>query len=160
MRFLNEAEKHGLSRMVSIQNCYNLVNRVFEQGLAEVALMEQVGLLAYSPLAQGYLTGKYQNGAMPEGARKTLFERLDRYEGPSGVETIDRYVDLARDLGYDPAQLALKFVDSRPFVTSTIIGATRMDQLQSDIVAFDLDWTNELESRINALHAQHPNPCP
>jgi aryl-alcohol dehydrogenase-like predicted oxidoreductase len=160
MSFLHEAKTKGLARIASIQNGYSLVNRTFEQGLAEIALREDVGLLAYSPLAQGYLSGKYHNGARPEGARKTLFERLNRYEGPGGVEMIDKYVALARAHGLDPAQMALKFVDTRPFVTATIIGATTMAQLQSDIAAFDMAWNEEIEKEINALHASHPNPCP
>ncbi len=95
MKFLAESEKHGLPRIASIQNAYSLVSRTFEQGLAEVSLREDVGLLAYSSLAQGYLAGKYRNGVLPAGARKTLYQRLWRYEGPGGVEMIDKYVDLA-----------------------------------------------------------------
>lgn len=160
MSFVHEAQKQGASRPVSIQNAYSLVSRAFEYGLAEVALREQVGLLAYSPLAQGYLTGKYRHGARPEGARKTLFERLNRYEGPGGVEAIDMYLDLAQELGLKPEALALRFVDSRPFTTATIIGATRMDQLKADIEAFELDWTPELEKRVHQCHLLRPNPCP
>lgn len=160
MSFIHESKLKALPRIASIQNCYSLVNRTFEMGLAEVALREQVGLLAYSPLAQGYLTGKYRNGARPAGARKTLFERLNRYEGPGGVEMVDKYVDLAQSLGLDPAQMALKFVDTRPFVTSTIIGATTMAQLKTDIEAFEMPWSRDFEAAINALHATHPNPCP
>ena len=159
MRFIAESDKRGLPRPVSIQNCYNLVTRVFEQGMAEVSLREQVGLLAYSPLAQGYLTGKYRNGALPVGARKTLFGRLGRYEGPGAQEVIDTYLDLAVELGLTPEALALKFVDSRPFVTSTIIGATKMEQLKADIAAFEMDWTQELETAVHALHLARPNPC-
>ena len=136
------------------------MSRAFDAGLAEVSLREDVSLLAYSPLAQGYLTGKYRHGARPEGARKTLFERHFRYEGPGGVEMIDKYLDLAAELGVTPEQLALKFVDTRKFTTSTIIGATTMAQLKSDIDAFDLDWTTDMEKRVNALHASHPTPCP
>ena len=160
MKFLAESETHGLPRIASIQNAYSLVSRAFDYGLAEVSLREDVGLLAYSSLAQGYLTGKYRNGALPEGARKTLYQRLGRYEGPGGQEMIDKYVDLAAELGLKPEQLALKFVDQRPFVTSTIIGASTMDQLVSDIDAFDLEWTPEIDKAIMALHLSHPNPCP
>ncbi len=161
MRFIAESNARGLPRMVSIQNAYNLVNRVFETGgLAEIAMREQVGLLAYSPLAQGYLTGKYRDGAMPEGSRKRLFQRLQRYEGPGAQETIAAYLDLAAELGMEPAHLALKFVDAQPWVTSTIIGATSMAQLETDLAAFELTWTDELQKRVDDLHKAHPNPCP
>jgi aryl-alcohol dehydrogenase-like predicted oxidoreductase len=160
MKFLAESETRGLPRIASIQNAYHLANRVFEFGLAEIAMREQVGLLAYSPLAQGQLTGKYLDGKLPEGSRKALYNRMHRYEGPGAVEAFTAYVDLARQHGLDPAQLALKFVDARPFVTATIIGATSMEQLKTDIDAFDVDWTDELETAVNAIHATHPNPCP
>lgn len=160
MRFLMAAEQRGWPRLVSIQNAYNLVNRVFEHGLAEIALREQVGLLAYSPLGQGYLTGKYRNGALPAGSRKALFQRLGRYEGPGGPEAIDAFCDLAAELGWAPEHLALKFCDTRPFVTSTIIGATSMEQLQTDLDGFEAVWTPEIEKRVHALHVRHRNPCP
>ncbi|MFZ5669570.1 MAG: aldo/keto reductase [Pseudomonadota bacterium] len=160
MRFLQESERRALPRIASIQNAYHLANRVFEYGLAEMALREDVGLLAYSPLAQGWLTGKYQGGAEPAGSRKALYHRMQRYEGPGAHAAFQAYVDLAREHGLDPAQMALKFVDARPFVTATIIGATSMAQLKTDIDAFDLDWTDDLEKAVNALHVAHPNPCP
>ena len=161
MRFVAESQARGLPRMASIQNAYNLINRSFETGgLAEIALREQVGLLAYSPLGQGYLTGKYQNGAMPEGSRKKLFQRLNRYEGPGAAEAIDGYLALAAELGLDPAHLALRFVDAQPWVTATIIGATTMAQLETDLAAFDIPWSDALQTRVDALHKAHPNPCP
>ena len=160
MRFLAESDKHNLPRMVSIQNAYNLVNRTFEEGLDEVAMREQVDLLAYSPLAQGYLTGKYRDGALPKGSRKALFERLGRYEKPGAEDAINAYVDLATSRNIDPAKLAIKFCDTRPFTTSTIIGATTMDQLKTCIDAFDLNWTDELETEVNAIHQRNPSPCP
>ncbi len=160
MRFLAESDKHDLPRMMSIQNAYNLVNRSFEEGLDEIAMREQVGLLAYSPLAQGYLTGKYRDGALPKGSRKELFQRLGRYEKPGAEDAINAYVDLAASKGIDPAQLAIKFCDTRPFTTSTIIGATTMEQLKTCIDAFDLDWTDDLEAEVNAIHQRNPNPCP
>lgn len=160
MKFLAEAEKRDLPRMASIQNVYNFVSRKFEEGLHEVAMREDVGLLAYSPLGQGYLTGKYRDGALPQGSRKQLFDRLQRYEGPRAVETINRYLDLAAELGVDPSQFAIKFCDTRPFVTSTIIGATSMEQLKVCIDAFDLEWTEEMETRVNAIHREQPSPCP
>ncbi len=160
MRYLAEAEKRGLPRMASIQNAYHLINRTFETGLAEVAMREEVGLLAYSPLGQGTLTGKYLNGARPEGARGTLFGRLERYQGPGAEEAINDCVTCARDHGLSPVQLALKFCDTRPFVTSTLIGATSMDQLKENIAAFDTSWSDDLEKAVNDLHAKHRSPCP
>ena len=160
MRFLAESDRLGLPRMQSIQNAYSLVNRSFEDGLEEISMREQVGLLAYSPLAQGYLTGKYRNGALPTSSRKALFERLQRYEKPGAEQAINGYVDLAAEHGLDPAQMALKFCDTRPFVTSTIIGATSMEQLKTCIDAFDLEWTETLEADIQARHQRQPNPCP
>ena len=161
MRFLAESNARGLPRMASIQNAYNLVNRAFEDGgLEEACVREKVSLLAYSPLAQGYLTGKYRNGALPKGSRKELFQRLQRYESPQGLAAIESYLVLAEKHGLDPTQLALKFCDSRAFMGSTIIGATSMDQLKICIDAFDLTWTDELETEVNALHAIQPSPCP
>lgn len=161
MRYLAAAEKNGWPRIVSIQNAYNLVNRRFETGgLAEIALREKVGLLAYSPLAQGCLTGKYLGGALPAGARKTLYNRLQRYEGPGAEAAISSYVDLARELGVTPVQLALKFVDTRPWTTSTIVGASTVGQLEEDLAAFEMAWTEDMETRVNAIQTAHPDPCP
>lgn len=161
MRYLSEAEKRGLPRIASIQNAFSLVNRRFETGgLAEVSLREDVGLLAYSPLAQGNLTGKYAGGALPQGSRKTLSNRMWRYEGPGGAEMIERYVALARELGVSPVHLALKFVTTRPWVTSAIIGASHVGQLEENLRLHELPWTEEMEKAVNAVHASHPDPCP
>jgi aryl-alcohol dehydrogenase-like predicted oxidoreductase len=160
MRFLHHAEMKGLARMQSIQNAYHLLNRTFEMGLAEVAHREGVGLLAYSPLAQGYLTGKYRNGALPAGARKTLFNRLQRYEKPEAGPALERYFAIAEKFGLDPSQMAIKFCDTRGFVTSTIIGATTMEQLKTDIGAVNIKWTDELEKAVNQAHHAQPNPAP
>jgi aryl-alcohol dehydrogenase-like predicted oxidoreductase len=159
-RFLRAAELGHGPRVVSIQNAYNLLNRTFEMGLAEFADREQVGLLAYSPLAQGYLTGKYQGGARPPGARTTLFERGQRYEKPGAAAAIDAYLALARDFGLDPAQLAIAYVTSRPFVTSNIIGATTMAQLETDLDSAKIGITPEIEARIDEIHQLHGNPAP
>ena len=159
-RFLKIAESDLAPRVVSIQNAYNLLNRTFEMGLAEFFQREKVGLLAYSPLAQGYLTGKYLGGARPPGARTTLFERGQRYEKPGVEEAISAYVALAKELDFTPAQLALAFVTSRPFVTSNIIGATTMDQLKSNIDSIAIDITPEIERRIDEIHQLHSNPAP
>lgn len=161
MRFLAESEARGLPRMASIQNAYNLVNRTFEDGgLEEVCVRETVSLLAYSPLAQGYLTGKYRNDALPVGSRKQLFDRLGRYEGTQAFRAIESYLTLADELGVDPTQLAIKFCDSRFFMGSTIIGATSLEQLKTCIDAFDLTWTEEMETAVNRLHKDQPSPCP
>jgi aryl-alcohol dehydrogenase-like predicted oxidoreductase len=160
MRYLALAEKMGLPRVVSIQNAYNLVNRTFETALAEIAHREQVGLLAYSALAQGYLTGKYRDGARPEGARKTLFDRLQRYEKPGAEEAINAYVDLAADLGVSPSQLAIAFVQSRSFTTSVILGATSIAQLEHDLDADGFKITDEIEARITEIYQHHGSPCP
>jgi aryl-alcohol dehydrogenase-like predicted oxidoreductase len=160
MRFVEEAQRNGLPRIATIQNAYNLLNRVFESGLAEIAMRENVGLLAYSPLAQGYLTGKYLDGARPPGARTTLFERGQRYQGPGADRAIKAYLEVAADHGLTPAQLALRFCATREFMTSVIIGATKMDQLTHDIDAFDGPWSEALEEAVTAIHASTPNPCP
>jgi aryl-alcohol dehydrogenase-like predicted oxidoreductase len=160
MSFLRASEQHGLPRPVSIQNAYNLVNRSFEMGLSEVAYREQVILLAYSPLGQGYLSGKYEGGALPEGSRKALFARLGRYEKGNGPRAISAYVEVARRHGLDPAQMAIAFTLSRPFVASTIIGATTMEQLKTDIDAADLKLSDAVVADIEQVHLDYPNPCP
>ncbi len=160
MRFIAAAEKFNLPRIVSIQNAYSLVNRTFELGLSEIALQESVGLLSYSSLGQGYLTGKYQNGAMPEGARKTMYQRLNRYEKEGADSAIQAYLDLAASFGIDPAAFAYRFVESKPFVTSVLIGAASQAQLEADIAGFDLDWTAEMDAAVDRLHNLRPNPCP
>jgi aryl-alcohol dehydrogenase-like predicted oxidoreductase len=160
MRFVEEAQRSGLPRIATIQNAYNLINRVFEMGLAEIAMREDVGLLAYSPLGQGYLTGKYLDGARPKGARTTLFDRGQRYQGPSADPAIKAYVELAQQHGLTPAQLALKFCATREFMTSVIIGATTMDQLSHNIAAFDVPWTEALERSVEDIQSKYPNPCP
>ena len=159
MRYLAGSDAKGLARVQSIQNCYNLVNRTFEVALAEVAMREDVGLLAYSPLAQGYLTGKYRDGALPKGSRKQLFDRLGRYEQPGTAEAIEAYWALAEELGVSLTQLALRFTTTRPFLTSSIIGATSMEQLKVNVGALDLEWSEEIEERINAIHQVHQNPA-
>jgi len=160
MRYVTASELYDLPRVVSIQNAYSLVNRTFETGLAEVARREDVGLLAYSALAQGYLTGKYRDGALPPGARKTLFNRMQRYEHPRSIEAFSAYVDLAREAGLDPSQMALAFAMSRSFMTSVILGATRLDQLETDIGAADVTLSNDVLERIDALHQAFGNPAP
>jgi aryl-alcohol dehydrogenase-like predicted oxidoreductase len=160
MTYLRAAETRGLPRIVSIQNAYNLLNRSFELGLSELAHREGVGLLAYSPLAQGYLTGKYEHDALPEGSRKQLFDRLQRYETPAAAPAIAAYLKLAREHGLDPAQMALQFVTTRPFVTSTIIGATTMEQLKTDISSIHVTLAEEVLKAIDATNRVYTCPCP
>ncbi|MPR06333.1 aldo/keto reductase [Microvirga tunisiensis] len=160
MTFLKHADAKGQARVQSVQNAYNLLNRTYEVALAEVTMHENVSLLAYSPLAQGYLTGKYLDGARPPGARTTLFSRGQRYENPTAEAAIRKYIALAKEFSLDPAQMALAFVNSRPFLTSNIIGATSMEQLKTDIASIEVTITPELEERINAIHVEHCNPCP
>jgi aryl-alcohol dehydrogenase-like predicted oxidoreductase len=160
MTFLKESEMRDLPRIASVQNAYNLINRTNEIALAEVFMREGVGLLAYSPLAQGFLTGKYLDGARPPGARETLFQRGQRYQKPGAETAIRAYVGLAREFGLDPAQMALAFVNSRPFLGANIIGATTMEQLKTNIASIDVAITPELEERINAIHQVHMNPAP
>ena len=160
MRFIAAAEAGHGPRVASIQNSYNLINRNYELGLAEIGLREDVGLLAYSPLGQGYLTGKYQGGARPAGARTTLFNRGQRYEKPGVEPAIDAYLSLAREFGLDPTQMALAFVTSRKFVASNIIGATSIAQLETVLGSVDVTITPELEDRIDAIHQVHQNPAP
>lgn len=160
MKCLQLADSLGLPRAVSIQNPYNLLNRSFEVGLAEVAIREQCGLLAYSPLAFGMLSGKYENGARPANARITLFSRFARYTNPQAQAACDRYVHLAREHGVDPAQMALAFVTRQPFVTSNIIGATTLEQLESNLGSASLELSDELLAAIETLHHEQPNPAP
>lgn len=160
MSFVRQSEAGGGPRVQSIQNAYNLLNRTFETALAEIALREDVGLLAYSPLAQGYLTGKYLDGARPAGARSTLFNRGQRYETAGAEDAIRSYIALAKEAGLDPAQMALAFVNSRPFVTANIIGATSMAQLKTDIAAAQVTLPADLEAKIDAIHQRVGNPCP
>jgi aryl-alcohol dehydrogenase-like predicted oxidoreductase len=160
MTFLKLAEQHGLPAPVSVQNAFNLVNRSFEVGLSEVVYQEQISLLAYSPLGQGYLTGKYEGGALPPGSRKTLFDRLGRDEKGNGPRAISAYVAVARKHGLDPAQMAIAFAALRPFVTSAIIGATTMEQLKADIDAASLTLADDVLEDIEQIHLDYPNPCP
>ena len=160
MRYLHEVDTPGQARVVSIQNPYSLLNRSFEVGLAEIACREKVGLLAYSPLGFGVLSGKYLGGSRPENARITLFSDYTRYTGERGLAATEAYAKLARAHGLDPAQMALAFVNSRPFLTSTIIGATTRQQLKSNIASIDLCLPDDVIASIEAIHASNPNPCP
>ncbi|WP_106479041.1 NADP(H)-dependent aldo-keto reductase [Phytohalomonas tamaricis] len=160
MTCLRLAETLGLPKVVSIQNPYNLLNRSYEIGLAEVSHRENVGLLAYSPLAFGVLSGKYLGGLQPKGARLTLFERFQRYTSTLAEEATWAYVDIARRFELDPAQMALAYVNSRPFLTSNIIGATTLEQLDSNIASDALVLSEEILEAIESVHQRLPNPSP
>lgn len=160
MRYLRAAETSDLTRIASIQNPYSLLNRSFEVGLAEVAYREEVGLLAYSPLGFGKLTGKYIDGRMPEGSRLALFEEYTRYSTPSADEAVAAYVNLATAHGLSPAQMSLAFLLEQPWVTSVIIGATNMVQLEENLGAIDVQLSKEVRAGIQAIHKRYSNPCP
>lgn len=158
-QFTRTAEAAGLPRVVSIQNAYNLINRVFEYGLAETCHREQVGLLAYSPLGFGTLSGKYLGGA--GAGRMTRFPGFgQRYDKPLVPEAVAAYVALAKQVNLHPATLALAFVRSRWFVTSTIIGATTMEQLQQNLDSVEVEIGADLFGQIQAIHTRYPNPAP
>lgn len=160
-RFLRHSEERGLPRIASIQNPYSLLNRLFEHGLSEFSHREGVGLLAYSPLAFGALTGKYLNGARPEGARlSSVYRTFNRYDSAAANEAIGGYVDIARRHGIPPAQLALAFVIQQPFVTSALTGQTTLAQLRENIAALDVALTPEILDEIQAVHHRVPNPAP
>jgi aryl-alcohol dehydrogenase-like predicted oxidoreductase len=160
MHALALAEQHGWPRVVSIQNPYNLLNRSFEIGLAEIALREHCGLLAYSPLGFGILSGKYQHGARPEGARLTQYTHFNRYSNPQALQATTEYIAIAHEYGLHPVQLALAWVTSRPFVTSNLIGATTLAQLRDNIATIDLTLSDELIADLEAIHQRQPNPAP
>ncbi len=161
MRYLAAHETKGLPRIHGNQNAYNLLNRTWEYGLAEIAMQEDVGLLSYSPLAQGYLSGKYLNGGLPEGSRKARWgDRLGRYSTPSTDDAIAAYCAIAKEFGVDPNAMALRFVTSRPWTTTAIFGVSSDAQMDAALASLTLDWTDEIEAAINEVHARWPNPCP
>jgi aryl-alcohol dehydrogenase-like predicted oxidoreductase len=157
-RMLHLAEAHGLPRVVSIQNEYSLICRYFDADLAELAHQEEVGLLAYSPLAAGLLTGKYGGGARPDGSRATIKADLGGRMQPTAEAAVADYVALARDHGLEPAQMALAFVASRPFTASVIIGATTMGQLATNLGAAELTPSADLLAGIEMIRRRHPMP--
>ena len=160
MRLLGLAEAGLGPRIVSIQNPYSFLNRSFEARLSEVALREDCGLLAYAPLAAGTLTGKYLGGARPPGARRTLWPDNRRYQGAQAEAATQAYVELARAQGLDPAQMAISWVTARAFLTATIIGATSMAQLETDIGGAALELPQDVLDRIEEIHRIYTYPCP
>ncbi len=161
MKFISLAEQYNLPRVVSIQNPYSLLNRSFEVGLAEASIREKCGLLAYSPLGFGMLTGKYDDGQKPNDARLTLFgDMFTRYTKPKGRKVASKFNELAKQNGLSPAQMSLSYVNSRAFVTSNIIGATTMDQLKENIESVEIELSEEIIKEIENIHLQDPYPCP
>ena len=160
-KFLEQSKLHNLPRVVSVQNPYNLLCRTYEIGLAEISIREKSGLLAYSPLAGGFLTGKYRNKNLPENSRQKLFgEYYTRYSKPNASIVIDKYFDIAKKFNLDFAQMAIKFCEIQKFLTSVIIGATSMEQLKIDIESVNVNLTEEINKKINDVQIIYPNPCP
>lgn len=161
MKYLQASEEHNLPRMSTIQNSYSLIHRAYEYGMSEVSLRENIGLLVYSPLAQGVLSGKYLNGGKPEGARGTLFPRfISRYMGEGSQKAVEAYQQLAEKHELTLSQLALAYINQLPFVTSNIIGATKMDQLKENIDSINIELSDEVLEETEAVHARIPNPAP
>lgn len=161
MQYLQTAEKHNLPRMSTIQNSYSLIHRGYEYGMSEVSLRENIGLLVYSPLAQGVLTGKYMNGQSPEGARGTLFPNyITRYQTVGAERAVEKYLDIAKRHGMTLTELSLAFVNQLPFVTSNIIGATKMSQLKENIGSIHIELSDQILQEIEEVHQLIPNPAP
>jgi aryl-alcohol dehydrogenase-like predicted oxidoreductase len=160
MRYLEESKHHNLPRMVTIQNAYSLLNRVFEGDMAEIAIRENIGLLAYSPMAFGVLSGKYVKGTAAENSRLKLFPRFARYSAEQSTEATRQYLKLAEAHNMSLAQMALAFVTQQPFVTSNIIGATTLDQLKENINSVKIELHESLLNGIKFIHDAIPNPAP
>lgn len=160
MRYLEESRAHSLPRPITIQNAYSLLNRVFEGDMAEIAIREDIGLLAYSPMAFGVLSGKYIKGTAADNARLKLFPRFARYSSEQSTEAAKRYLKIAEDNGMTLAQMSLAFVNERPFITSNIIGATNLKQLEENIDSIDISLSSEVMKAIENVHAELPNPAP
>ena len=160
-KFLEISKDKNLPRMLSVQNPYNLLNRSYEVGLAEMSVREQSGLLAYSPLACGYLSGKYRNNQLPKKSRIALHKDFwTRYSKPNAGKAIEAYYEVAKKYKLDLAQMSLKFLEIQPFVTSVIIGATTMEQLKTNIESVNINLTEEIINEINEVQKIYPNPCP
>ena len=159
-KYIELSKSKNLPRMMSVQNPYNLVNRTYEIGMSEISIREKCGLLVYYPLAAGALSGKYRNGQMPKNSRQALFKGWQRHLNPLAMKAYDEYFKLAKDHNLTMVQLAQSFVNSRPFVTSNIIGATTMEQLKENIDSVDIELSDEIMEKINQIHNNNPNPSP
>ena len=159
-RYLEISKNKDAPRMMSVQNPYSLVNRTYEIGMSEISIRQKCGLLVYYPLAAGALSGKYRNGEMPKNSRMALFKGWERHLNPLAMRAYDEYYKLAKDFNLTMVQLAQSFVNSRPFVTSNIIGATTMEQLKENIDSVNIDFTDEMMERVDKIHNENPNPSP
>ena len=159
-KYIELSKNKNLPRMMSVQNPYNLVNRTYEIGMSEISIREKCGLLVYYPLATGALSGKYRNGQMPKNSRQALFKGWERHLNPLAMSAYEEYYKLAKEYEMTMAQLAQAFVNSRPFVTSNIIGATTMDQLKENIDSVNIELSDEIMKKINVIHNNNPNPSP
>ncbi len=159
-QYLKLSESHNLLKPLTIQNPYSLLNRSYEIGLSEFSHRENIGLLAHSPLGFGALTGKYLNGQMPKNSRRGLFDGYDRYSNIQGELATHEYIEIAKESGLDPAQMALAFVRNKPFVISTIIGVTTLEQLKNNIGSMDIKLSQDIIQEIEVIHKKYPNPCP
>ena len=159
MKFI-EYSKIGLPKMITIQNPYSLLNRLFEIGNAEVCKREETGLLAYSPLGFGVLSGKYRNGKIPDNSRLKLFPNLSRFSNDNCIKAVDMYYQISQKYNMTLAEMSLAFVNDRPFVTSNIIGATSMDQLKENINSINIKLSDDIISEINKVNEEIPNPAP
>ena len=159
-KYLELSKNKNLPRMMSVQNPYSLVNRTYEIGMSEISMREKCGLLVYYPLAAGALSGKYRGGQMPKASRMTLFKGWERMINPLAMKAYDEYFKLAEECNLTMVQLAQAFVNSRPFVTSNIIGATTMEQLKENIESINIVLTDEMIDKINLIHNNNPNPAP
>ena len=160
MRHLQESSNHQLTRAKTIQNPYSLLNRTYEIGLAEISIRENIGLLPYSPMAFGLLSGKFLNGQKPKNARISLYPEMSRYNNPQVEHVVIKYAALAKEFGLSLAQMSLAFVNQQDFVTSTIIGATTLRQLDENIKSIHVVLSDELLQKIDAIHVLQPNPAP
>ncbi len=160
-KFIEISKSKNLPRMMSVQNPYNLLNRTYEIGLAETSIRENSGLLAYSPLASGVLSGKYRNGNLPDGSRMKLFgDRFPRYKTVNATGAVEEYYKISKKYNLDLSQMSLKFCEIQPFTTSIIIGATTMEQLKTDVESVNVKLSNEIIKEINEVQKKYPNPCP
>jgi len=159
-KYLELSKSKNLPRIMSIQNPYSLVNRTYEIGMSEISIRDKCGLLVYYPLAAGALSGKYRDGQMPKNSRMALFKGWERMINPLAMKAYDEYYKLAKDNNMTMVQLAQSFVNSRPFVTSNIIGATTMEQLKENIDAINIELSDEIMNKINLIHNNNPNPSP
>ena len=158
--YINLSKYQNLPRVMSVQNPYSLLNRTYEVGMSEISIRDQVGLLAYSPLACGILTGKYRNSQKPEGARLTMWEDWQRYSSDRSLSATEEYFKIAERNNLTLTQLSLAFVNQQDFVTSNIIGATKISQLKENIDSVNINLSNEIISEITLVHENNPSPAP